>query len=65
MTDTFCQESKINDDKKIIEDCLKSNLAVLGSFKKTKRKWFYFKNRFLNLDESDKHRVRILEWNAW
>ena len=58
MRETFYQESKMNDYKKVMEDALRSSLAVLGSFDKTKRKWYYFKDRFLNLDESDKHIAR-------
>ena len=58
MSETFYQESKINDCKKTIEDVLEPSFAAVGSFDKTKRKWFYFKDRFLNLDESDEHTAR-------
>ena len=59
MSETFSQEGKINSYKKIIEDDLRSSQTVLESLDKTKRKWSYFKERFLNLrDESDKHIVR-------
>ena len=58
MSETFYQESKMNDSKKVIEDPLRFSLAFLGSLDKTKMKWFYFKDRFLNLDESDKHIAR-------
>ena len=58
MSKVFYQESKMNDYKKVIEDSLRFSLGILGSFDKTKRKWFYFKDRFSNLDESDKHIAR-------
>ena len=42
----------------MIGDTLRPSFAVLGRFDKTMRKWFYFKDRFLNLDESGKHTAR-------
>ena len=42
----------------MIEDALRPSFAVLGRFDKTMRKWFYFNDRFLNLDESGKHTAR-------
>ena len=42
----------------MIEAALRPSFAVLGNFDKAKRKWFYFKGRFLNLEESDKHTNR-------
>ena len=42
----------------MIEAALRPSFAVLENFYKKKRKWFYFKDRFLNLEESDKHTDR-------
>ena len=38
MSEVFCQESKLNDYKKVIEGPLRSSLGILGSFDQTKRK---------------------------
>ena len=49
MSETFYEEGKVYDYRKIIEDALKPSLSLLGSFDKTFRKRTYFKDRSLNL----------------